>query len=67
MDAGAAPMGKSSLAVLAVDQSAIFEIAERQPNCNTTDVKATAELVLTRYGERGGIIPAKNLLCYCSD
>ena len=67
MDARAASVRKSAFSVLAVDQAAIFDIAQRQPDCDTADIEPTTKLMLARDGKRGGIIPAKNLLCYGSD
>jgi hypothetical protein len=67
MNARAAPMRKCTFAVLAVNQATVLEVAQRQPDCDTADTESTTELVLARNGKRGGIIPAKNLLCYGSD
>ena len=67
MDARGSPVRKSALSVLAINEAAILEIAQREPYCDTADIETTTKLMLARDGKRGGIIPAKNLLCYGSD
>ena len=45
-------MSKRALTVLAINQAAIFQVAQGEPNCNTADVEAPAELMFTRNSER---------------
>jgi hypothetical protein len=55
-------MSERALAMAAINETPIFEIAQREPYCNTTDAEPAAKLVLTGDGERRRIIPAENLL-----
>ena len=61
------PVGESSLAMFAIDETAIFEIAEREPNCNTTDVKAPTELMFARDGKRCLLVLTQDFLRNRSD
>ena len=62
MNPGRASVGKGALAVLAIDEAAIFQVTQSEPDCNTADIKPAAKLMLARDGERCWIIPAKNFL-----
>ncbi len=62
MDACGATMGKGSFAMFAVDQASVLEVPQSEANCNTADLKTTAQLMFTGNSERRRIIPAENLL-----
>jgi len=55
-------MGKSALAMFAEDKTAIFEVTQSQSDCNTTDIKAAAELMFAGDGERGLLVAAEDFL-----
>jgi len=60
-------MGEGALAVLAINEAAIFEVTQCEPDCNTTDIKSPTKLVLARNGEGGWFVPVKNFFRDSSD
>jgi len=52
MNARRIAIRERSLAVLAINEAAIFEIAKSKTDCNTADVKLPAKLVLAGNWER---------------
>ncbi len=67
MYARPASVRKCAFSVLTINQPAVLEVTQRQPNCDTTDIETAAELVLAGDGKRGCIIAAEYFLCYCGD